>query len=169
MLYDRIALEKHSTSQQELRDFKIRSIGFSRQTRKDLNQRPDFAQAKRECKRSHDEHQQDYRTIPRSQKSKTAKRTSIRRHQRTRLRGSPSKKAGGSTKSRRETFRQLRQDRGPTCQQLRHRRQIGTKRTGRRTIGILSILQALTIGEFFSELGQFRLPGEKPPANRRGV
>ena len=73
MLHDRIALEKHSTSQQELRDFKIRSIGFSRQTRKDLNQRPDFAQAKRECKRSHDEHQQDYRTIPRSQKVRQRK------------------------------------------------------------------------------------------------
>ena len=36
-----------------------------------LNQRPDFAQAKRECKRLHDEHlartQEEYRTIPRCQ------------------------------------------------------------------------------------------------------
>ena len=36
-----------------------------------LNQRPDFAQGKRECKRLHDEHlartQQEYRTIPRNQ------------------------------------------------------------------------------------------------------
>ena len=38
--------------------------------------------------------------------------------------------------------------RGPICRQLRDRRQIGTKRIGRRAIGLLSILQALTIGEF---------------------
>ena len=61
---------------------------------------------------------------------------------------------GGSTKGRGETCRQLRQDRGPTCRQLRHRRQSGTKPIGRRAIGILSILQALTSGEIFSELGQ---------------
>ena len=56
------------------------------------------------------------------------------------------KQVGGST-GRRETCRQLRQDRGPTCKQLRHRRQHGTKPSGRRAIGILCILQALTIGE----------------------
>ena len=42
-----------------------------------LNQRPDFAQAKRECKRLHDEHltrtRQDYRTIPRSQQVRQRK------------------------------------------------------------------------------------------------
>ena len=59
------------------------------------------------------------------------------------------KQVGGSTKGRRETCRQLRQGRGPTCRQLRHRRQRGTKPIGRRAIGILSILQALTIGDFF--------------------
>ena len=41
-----------------------------------------------------------------------------------------------------------------TCKQLRHRRQHGTKPSGRRAIGILSILQVLTSGEFFSELEQ---------------
>ena len=35
------------------------------------------------------------------------------------------------------------------CRQLRQRRQRGTKRIGRRALGILSILQALTIGEIF--------------------
>ena len=65
------------------------------------------------------------------------------------------KQVGGSTKGRGETCRQIRQDHGPTCKQLRHRRQRGTKPTGRRAIGILSIPQVLTIGEqFFSELGQ---------------
>ena len=42
-----------------------------------LNQRPDFAQAKRECKRLHDEHlartQQDCRTIPRSRQVRQRK------------------------------------------------------------------------------------------------
>ena len=47
-------------------------------------------------------------------------------------------KVEGSTKGR-----------GETCRQLRHRRQSGTKPAGRRAIGILSILQALTIGDFF--------------------
>ena len=57
------------------------------------------------------------------------------------------KQVGGSTEGRGETCRQLRQDRGPTGKQLRHRRQRGTKPSGRRAIGILGILQALTIGE----------------------
>ena len=54
MLFDRIALENHSHVAQ-----------------------PDFAQAKRECKRLHDElmirTQQDYRTIPRSQQIRQRK------------------------------------------------------------------------------------------------
>ena len=56
---------------------------------------------------------------------------------------------GDCTDSRGETCRHLRQARGPTCKQLRHRRQRGTKPSGRRAIGILSILQALTTGDFF--------------------
>ena len=55
---------------------------------------------------------------------------------------------GDSTDSRLETCRQLRQD-----------RQHGTNLSGRRAIGILSILQALTVGEFFSELGQVPTEG----------
>ena len=79
------------------------------------------------------------------------------------------KQVGGSTKGRGETCRQLRQDRGPTCKQLRHHCQRGTKPSGRRAIGIVSILQALTICEFFSQsFDRFRLTGEKPPANRWG-
>ena len=130
-----------------------------------LNQRPDFAQAKRECKRLHDEHlartQEEYRTIPRSQ-------------QITQRKGQPFegneeydyavtlKQVVGSTRGRGETCRQLRQGRGPTCRQLRHRRQSGTKPTGRRAIGILSILQALTIGDiFFSQLGQVSQRGRQ--------
>ena len=71
------------------------------------------------------------------------------------------KQVGGSTKGGGETCRQLRQDRGPTCKQLRHRRQHGTKHIGRRAIGILSILQTLTTGEFFSELRQFSVAWRK--------
>ena len=47
-------------------------------------------------------------------------------------------------------YRHLRQDRGPTCKKLRHRRQTGIKPIGRRAIGILSVLQALTT-RFFSQ------------------
>ena len=73
---------------------------------------------------------------------KTAKRATIWGQRRIRLRW-PLKQVGGSTKGR-----------GPTCKQLRHRRQRGTKPIGRRALGILSILQALTTGDFSSELGQ---------------
>ena len=52
--------------------------------------------------------------------------------------------AGGSTKSR-----------GETCRHLRHRHHIGIEPIGRRAVGILSILQGLTMSEKtkFSELG----------------
>ena len=70
--------------------------------------------------------------------SKTAKRTTIRGHRRIRLSRLTPKQVVGSTKGR-----------GETCRQLRHRWQIGTEPIGRRAIGILSILQALTIGEIF--------------------
>ena len=80
------------------------------------------------------------------------------------------KLVGGSADSRRETCRHLGQDCGPTCKKLRHRRQRGTKPSGRRAIGILSILQSLTTGEYFSELGQVSVALRKnPPANRRRV
>ena len=59
-----------------------------------------------------------------------------------------------AVQGRGETCRHLRQDGGPTCRQLRYRRQRGTKPIGRRAIGILSILLTLTTGEFFSELRQ---------------
>ena len=71
------------------------------------------------------------------------------------------KQVGGSTDSRGETCRQLRQDRGPTCRQLRHRRQHGTKPSGRRAIGILSIRQSLTTGDFFSQLGHVSVAWRK--------
>ena len=58
------------------------------------------------------------------------------------------KQIEGSTTGRGETCRKLGQDRGPTCKQLRQRRQRGTKPIGRRAIGTLSILQALTTGIF---------------------
>ena len=63
------------------------------------------------------------------------------------------KQVGGSTKGR-----------GETCKLLRHRGQpadsfvivvkVEPDPIGRRATGILSILEALTIGDFFSELGQ---------------
>ena len=79
------------------------------------------------------------------------------------------KQVGGSTKSRGETCLQHRQGRGPTCRQLRHRCQRGTKPIGRRPIGILSILQALTIGDFFSELGQVSVAWRKTSSQPTGV
>ena len=153
MLYDRIALETHIYKSSRAERIQIANNWIlTGVTQIPLNQRPDFAKAKGECKRSHDEHlartQQEYRDIPRSQQIRQRKghqfegpeavTTSLTQAQ-----------VGDSTDSRGETCRHLRQARGPTCKQLRHRCQRGTNPSGRRAIGILSILQVLTIGDFF--------------------
>ena len=73
------------TSRQKLRQFEIRHIGIltlnQERAQQPLHQRPDFAHAKRECKRFHDEHmaktQQDERTISSQSPYKTAKKTSV--------------------------------------------------------------------------------------------
>ena len=83
--YDRIALEKHTykaarAERIQIANNWILTANSEGGTQLPLNQRPDFAQAKRECKRLHDEHlartQQDY--IDTSQSTyKTAKRATI--------------------------------------------------------------------------------------------
>ena len=102
-----------------------------------LNQRPDFAQAKRECTRLHDEHlartQEDFRTIPRSQQVRQRKGQPFEGIEETTTRLTL-KQDGGSAKGRGEACRQLRQGRGVTCRQLCHRRQIVTEPIGRRAI-----------------------------------
>ena len=161
MLYDRIALGNHiyvATRAERIQNSKNRILTpNAERTPQPLNQRPDFAQAKRECGRLHDERlgkdTTRLHTEPslatneyekeKNNNSKTSKNST------TRL---TLQHAGKSTKSRVET-----------CQQLRHRRQ------RRRAIGFLSILQGLTICEkkFSQSSDQFRLPGENFPGNRR--
>ena len=81
MLYDRIALEKHfyvETRAEGIQNSKHWIVTFYTEVpQPPLNQRPDFAQAKRECKRLHDEHlartQEEYRTTPHSQQIRQRK------------------------------------------------------------------------------------------------
>ena len=81
MLYDRIALEKHlyvAAKAERIQNSKHWILTINADgPQQPLNQRPDFAQAKRECKRLHDEHlartQEEYRTIPRSQQIRQRK------------------------------------------------------------------------------------------------
>ena len=81
MLFDRSALENHSyvaTKAERIRNSTHWIPTLNQEgAQQPLNQRPDFAQAKRECKRLHDEHlartQEEYRTIPRSQQGKKRK------------------------------------------------------------------------------------------------
>ena len=82
MLYDRIALEKliyTATRAERIQNSKhwILTANAEGGTQLSLNQRPDFAQAKRECKRLHDEHlartQQDHRDTRRSQQIRQRK------------------------------------------------------------------------------------------------
>ena len=80
-LYNRIALEKHiyvATRAEIIQNSKQWSLTINAERpQQPLNQRPDFAQAERECKRWHDEHlartQEEYRTIPRSQQVRQRK------------------------------------------------------------------------------------------------
>ena len=76
ILCDRTALETHiykasRAERSQIANNWVLTANSERRTQFPLNQRLDFAQAKRECKRLHDEHlartQQEYRDIPRSQ------------------------------------------------------------------------------------------------------
>ena len=166
MLYDRIAVEKRifvASRAERIQKSKhwilTQDAGGPQQP---LNQRPDFAQAKRECKRLHDEYmartRQEYRTIPRSQQ--------VRQRKGQQFQGNEEYDYAVDQKKGWRIYRHLRQDRGSTCQKLRHRRQRGIKPSGRRAIGILSILQALTTGEFFLRV---RTGFGCCPTNRRVV
>ena len=82
MLYDRIALVKHlyvATEAERIQNSKHWTLTLNADggTQQSLNERPDFAQAQRECKRLHDEHlartQEEYRAIPRSQQVRQRK------------------------------------------------------------------------------------------------
>ena len=82
ILYDRIAVEKHfhvATRAERIQNSKDWTLTSNAEggSQQSLNQRPDFAQAKRECKRLHDEHlartHQEYRDIPRSQQIRQKK------------------------------------------------------------------------------------------------
>ena len=81
MLYDRNALEKHlyvATKAERIQNSKHWILTINAEgPQQPLNQRPDFAQAKRECQRLHDEHlastQEECRTIPRSQQIRQRK------------------------------------------------------------------------------------------------
>ena len=145
---DRIALEKHfyvATKAERIQNSKHWILTLNKEGPElPLNQRPDFAQAKRECKRLHGEHlartQEEYRTIPRCQQVRQRKGQPFVASKNTTSRLTL-EQDGGSTRGR-----------GETCRQLRHRHQIGTGPIGRRATGILSILQGLTICDF-SELG----------------
>ena len=75
ILHGRVALEKHiyvATKSERIRNSKHWILTINAEgPQQPLNQQPDFAQARRECKRLHDEHlartQQEKRPIPRSQ------------------------------------------------------------------------------------------------------
>ena len=110
-LCERIAVEKHiyiATRTEKIQNSKhwILTINAEGGTQHPLDQRPDFAQAKRECKRLHDEHlartQEEYRTTPHSQQTRQPKgQTKTITTQLTR------KQVRGSTNSRGETCRKL--------------------------------------------------------------
>ena len=149
MLHDRIAWVNHSyvaTRAERIQNSKHLILKLSQDgAQPPWNQRPDFARAKREFKRLHDEHmantQQKYRTVPRKQQVRQRKvQASVWIEEKTAQ--STLEQAGGPLKSR-----------GETCRQLRPRQQIGIETIGRRAVGIPSIHHGLTIGDFFSELG----------------
>ena len=150
----RLPWETVHTSQKTRKNSQYKTLGTRVGSRRcsttPLNQRPDFAQAKRECKRIHDEHvkktQQEYRPIlvinnhdnEEDKHPKESTSTTIE---------SILELAGGSlVQSPRETCR------------IRLRQQIGTVTIGRREAGILGILHGLRICDF-SHLGPVSVDG----------
>ena len=156
----------------ELKEIRLRIIGFSQQILKEelgfhsINV-PTLLKQKEKCKRLHDEHlartQQEYRDIPPSQQTRQRKGNNLKATE-TLTTSLTRTQVGDSTYSRGETCRHLRRAREPSCKQLRHRRQRGTKPSGRRATGNLSTLQILTRGDFSHSQDRFRLPGKKPPS-----
>ena len=146
MPHDRIALENHSyfaTKAERIRNSTHWILTLNKEgAQQPLHRRPDFAQAKRECKRLHDEHlrktQQDYRTILRSQQ--------IRQRKGQEFEGI---EEYDYTVDPRTDWRFYKESR-EICRQLRPRQQIGIETIGRRAVGIPSILHGLTIREYFS-------------------
>ena len=80
------------------------------------------------------------------------------------------KQVGGSTNSRGEICRQIRQDRRPTCKQLRHRRQIGPNTLEDEQLEFSAFFKPWQWWNCFLRVGTgFGCLEKKPPANRRGV
>ena len=88
MLFDRITWENHSyvaTRAERIRNSEHWILKLNQDgAQQPINQRPDFAQTKRECKRLHDEYMartpQEYRTSPRSQQVRRRKEQAFRRN-----------------------------------------------------------------------------------------
>ena len=163
MLFDRNALENHSyvaTKAERIRNSTHWIPTLNQEgAQQPLNQRPDFAQAKRECKRLHDEHlartQEEYRTIPRNQQTRSEKDKRLRELKNITMQ-STRKQVGGSTEGR-----------GETCRQLRPRQQIGIESIGRRTVGMHSSWSDDSLKKKSQSWDQFRLTGENFPDYRR--
>ena len=142
LLHDRIALENHScvatrAEREFIQNSKHWIIKLNRHgAQQPSNQRPHFAQAKREGKRLHDEFlastQQEKRTIPRSKYD--SEKDERLRELKNMTAQSILEQAGGSTTSRRESCR------------LRPRQQTGTVTIGRREVGILHGLTICNLG-----------------------
>ena len=129
-----------------------------------LNQRPDLAQAKRECKRLHDEYmartQQEYRTIPRSQQVRQRKEQQFEGIEEYDYAVDP-RTGWRSINSTRETSRLRRH---------RPRPRIGKATVGRREVGIPGILHGLTILDVFPILRPVSVGREiNFPTTSRGV
>ena len=158
MLYDRVALEKpiYKATRAEriqIANNWILTASSEGGTQLPLNQQPDFAQAKRECKRLHDEHltrtNKNTEIFLAVTKEDSEKGNNFEGYEDFAYVVDPNKGWRFYRQSR-GNCRHLRQARRPTCKQLRHRHRRGTKPSGRRTIGILSILQVLTSADFSS-------------------
>ena len=147
-----------STLLPELKEFRLRIIAFLQQNLKEelsfhsIND-PTLLKQKRESKRLHDEHlaktQQEQRYSSQASNETAKKDNNLKATKNTTTRLTRTQVGESTDSSRGETCRHLRQARGPTRKQLRHRRQRGSKPSGRRAIGILSILQVLISGDFF--------------------
>ena len=156
MLYDRIALEKHiyvATKVERIQNSKHWILTINAEgPQQPLNQRPDRVKAKRECTRLHDEHlarpQEEYRTIPHSQQVRQRKGQQFEGNEEYDYAVDPTT-GWRFYKGSRRNLQTTSSGSWANLQTASSSSPTWTEPSGRRAIGILSILQALTIGDFF--------------------
>ena len=179
MLYDRIALEKHvyvATRTERIQNSKHCVLTLNAEApQQPLNQRPDFALAKKRMQTIawHEQlakTQEEYRAMPSQTTNIRLKKDNIWRTTKNMTSRLVRKQVGGSRRVAGKLADIFVRIVGQPANSFVIVVNVGPKTIGRRSIGILMILQALKIGDIFLRVrDRFSVAWSKPPYNGRCV